>query len=92
MAPADLVRTDHHLTNRVGEIYDLTHNPARRWYYAPEMTSEEVLLIKGWDSLHDGRARFTPHTAFPLPNQEGAPAREGIEERTIVVIDQDLQD
>lgn len=87
VAPTDLVATDQHFPDRIGEIYHLTHNPAQRWYYASEMTPDEVLLIKGWDSLEDGRARFTPHTAFALPDQDGAPARESIEIRTIVVIE-----
>ncbi len=52
------------------------------------MTRDEVLLIKSWDSLDDGRARFTPHAAFNLPEtREDAPARESIEVRTFVVID-----
>lgn len=84
--PADLVATEQVFPDRVGEIYLLTHNPGHRWYWAPEMTPDEVFLIKGWDSLDDGRARFTPHAAFPLPDQDGAPARESIEIRTIVVI------
>ncbi len=52
------------------------------------MTANEVLLIKGWDSLDDGRARFTPHGAFHAPEtRENAPARESIEVRTLVVIE-----
>ncbi|MEM9046068.1 MAG: CmcJ/NvfI family oxidoreductase [Pseudomonadota bacterium] len=84
---SDLVATDQIFPNRVGEIYHVTHNPTQKWYFAPEMTPDEVLLIKGWDSVEDGRAQFTPHTAFPLPEQDRAPARESIEVRTIVVID-----
>ncbi|MEO0426748.1 MAG: CmcJ/NvfI family oxidoreductase [Pseudomonadota bacterium] len=83
----DLVATDQVFPDRVGEIYHLTHNPAQRWYWAPEMTRDEVLLIKGWDSLDDGRAQFTPHTAFEIPGQDPvAPARESIEVRTYAVI------
>src|SRR3546814_1160487 len=37
------------------------HDALPIWYYAPAMARDEVLLIKGWDSLDDGRARFTPH-------------------------------
>jgi len=51
------------------------------------MTRDEVLLIKGWDSLDDGRAKFTPHSAFELPDTgQGAPPRESIEVRTLVII------
>ncbi len=73
--------------DRVGEIYLLTHSPRQRWYDAPEMTTDEVLLIKGWDSVKDGGAQSTLHTAFPPPDQTDAtPARESIEGRAFVVI------
>jgi hypothetical protein len=86
--PEDLIATDQVFPDRVGEIYHLAHHPAQRWYYAPRMTPDEVLLIKGWDSLDDGRARFTPHGAFDLPNTPAdAPPRESIEVRTLVVIE-----
>jgi hypothetical protein len=87
VAPEDLVATDQVFPDRVGEIYHLAYDPAQRWYYAPEMTPDEVLLIKGYDSLTD-RARFTPHGAFDLPDTpESAPPRESIEVRTLVVIE-----
>ncbi len=86
--PADLIATDQVFPGRVGEIYHLVHNPDQRWYWAPRMTPDEVLLIKGWDSLDDGRARFTPHGAFDLPGTpERAAPRESIEVRTLVVIE-----
>jgi hypothetical protein len=86
VAPEDLVATDQVFPDRIGEIYHLAYDPAQRWYYAPAMTPDEVLLIKGWDSFAD-RARFTPHGAFELPDTEGAPPRESIEVRTLVVIE-----
>jgi hypothetical protein len=86
--PEDLIATDQVFPNRVGEIYHLAYNPSQRWYYAPAMTPDEVILIKGWDSLNDGRARFTPHSAFDLPDTPAdAPARESLEVRTLVVIE-----
>lgn len=88
IAPADMIATDQVFPDRVGEIYHLSHNKDQRWYYVPEMTRDEALLIKGWDSLEDGRAQFTPHSAFPLPSQtDDTPARESIEVRTFVVIE-----
>ena len=82
----DLLATEQIFPDRVGEIYHLVFNPAQRWFYAPRMTTDEVLLIKGWDSLADGSARFTPHTAFELPDTPPtAPARESIETRTLVI-------
>ncbi len=85
--PRDLIATDQVFPDRIGEIYHLAYNPSQRWYYAPGMNRDEVLLIKGWDSQTDGCARFTPHGAFDLPaTPEGAPPRESIEVRTMAVI------
>ena len=86
--PEELIATDQIFPDRVGEIYNLAHAASQRWYYASEMRADEVLLIKGWDSLDDGRARFTPHSAFNAPETPAnAPARESIEVRTLVVIE-----
>lgn len=85
--PRHLVATDQLFPGRTGEIYHLAYDPGQRWYYVPRMEVDEVLLIKGWDSLDDGRARFTPHGAFALPQTPpGAPPRESIEVRTFVVL------
>lgn len=85
--PDELIATDQIFPDRVGEIYNVAHAWTQRWYYASEMERDEILLIKGWDSIADGRAQFTPHGAFALPDTENAPARESIEVRTIVVIE-----
>ena len=88
VAADELIATDQIFPDRVGEIYNVAHGKTQRWYYAPEMTPDEVLLIKGWDSLDDGRARFTPHGAFdPADIRADAPPRESIEIRTLVVLD-----
>jgi hypothetical protein len=84
----NLVATDQMFPGRVGEIYNVSYDPSQRWYYAPHMTRDEALLIKGWDSKAGGKGCFTPHGAFPLPKMRAdAPARESIEVRTFVVID-----
>ncbi len=86
--PGDLIATDQVFPDRVGKIYHLTYAPSQRWHYAPRMTPDEVLLIKGWDSRADGRARFTPHSAFEPPNTDNkASPRESIETRTLVIVD-----
>ena len=86
--PDQLVATDQVFPDRVGEIYQLAHAPDQRWYWAPRMERDEVILIKGWDSLDDGRARFTPHGAFQLEGQDpNAPPRESIEVRTYLVFE-----
>ncbi|MBL4721503.1 MAG: methyltransferase [Alphaproteobacteria bacterium] len=83
----ELIATDQIFPDRVGEIYNVAHADTQRWYYAPEMERDEVFLIKGWDSIDDGRAKFTPHGAFALQNSQDAPPRESIEVRTLVVIE-----
>jgi len=83
---ADLIATDQRFPDRTGEIYQLAYGEGHDWYYAPLMETGEVLLIKGWDSEH-GLARYTPHGAFQLPDQDpSAPPRESIETRTFLVI------
>lgn len=81
----DLVATDLIYPDRQGEIYYVRFNPAHRWFYAPGMRTDEVMLIKCFDSAEDGRARFVPHSAFIDPNTPaGAAPRESIELRTLV--------
>jgi len=80
IAQADLVPTD-----LKHEVYMIRFNPRHRWFYFPRMETSEVLLIKGFDSMEDGRARFTPHAAFEDPAAPSfAPARESIEARALV--------
>ena len=83
--PEHLVATDLIYPNRVGETYSVTFDPGHRWFYVPDMNVEDVLLLKCYDSETDGRARFTPHTAFTDPNTPpDAVPRESIELRTLV--------
>ena len=85
VAAENLVATDLIYSDRVGEIYEVTHSPEQRWVSFPRMTPDEVLLIKGYDSLADGTARFTPHTAFDDPTTPAnAAPRESIESRMLV--------
>jgi hypothetical protein len=81
----DLVATDLIYPDRTGEIYYVKFNPEHKWFYAPAMRNDEVMLIKCYDSVEDGRARFVPHSAFVDPTTPaGAPPRESIELRTLV--------
>ena len=85
VAPEDLVSVTRQAKDRIGEIQLPTYNPAHRWYYFPEMRSDEVLLFKTYDSATDGRARFTIHTSFEDPVAAvDAPPRESIETRCFV--------
>jgi hypothetical protein len=48
------------------------------------MRRDEALVFKVYDSEKDGRARFTPHTSFEVPDAPpGAPPRQSIEARAL---------
>jgi hypothetical protein len=85
VAAGDLVAADLVYRDRIGETYAVTYNADHRWFYLSEMTTEEALLVKCFDSETDGRARFAPHSAFvdPTTPPDSAP-RESIELRTLV--------
>jgi hypothetical protein len=88
MAAQDFVANDLIYPDRVGETYAVTFNPRHRWFYFPRMQTDEAILIKCYDSLEDGRARFTAHTAFRDPTTPAdAPPRESIEVRTLAFFD-----
>jgi hypothetical protein len=49
------------------------------------MQKNEALLLKCYDSMEDGRARFSAHSAFDDPTSPpNAAPRESIEARTLV--------
>lgn len=88
LGPDDLIAAERRHEDRIGEIYHVAHRATQRWYYFPEMTREEVLIFKCFDSLCDGRARFTAHGSFEDPNSPpNAPPRESIEIRTFAFFD-----
>ena len=69
---------------RTGEIYVMRYSPSHRWYYFPNMTPQQALLLKTYDSETDGRARFMGHSAFEDPTTPpNALRRESIELRTM---------
>jgi len=81
----DFVATDLKYRDRTGEVYSVAFNPGHRWFYFPHMQRNEALLLKCYDSVEDGRARFTAHTAFEDPNSPSdAAPRESIEVRTLL--------
>ncbi len=85
VAPDDFVPSDLIYRDRVGEVYQVRHNPEHRWFYVPALQEDEALLLKCYDSATDGRARFAPHTAFEDPGTpSSAPPRESIELRAFV--------
>lgn len=89
---SDLVTTEivnQRQNGRVGHIYSVVNAPGQRWFYFNEMVKSDAIMIKGYDSEKDGRARFTPHSAFADPNTpENAPPRRSIEVRTFARVRQ----
>ncbi len=83
LSPEDLVVSERRAPNRVGQTYAVTHNPAHRWLWFPRQRRDEAIVFKVYDSLKDGRARWTAHTAFDDPTSPAnARPRESIEIRT----------
>lgn len=88
IAPRDLAVCDLVYADRTGEIYIGVYNADHRWYYFPRLTREEAVLIKCYDSMKDGRARFSLHSAFDDPTSpENSKPRESIETRTFAFFD-----
>jgi len=103
VAPDDLVVFEIHYEDRIGENYFAKASDAHRMYYFPQMTRDEALLIKQWDSAGpmarsggkagdgsepDSPCTFSFHTAFyPEETPDNAPDRWSIEVRSIVLYD-----
>jgi hypothetical protein len=84
LSPEDLVISERRYPNRVGQTYAISYNPKHRWFWFPRMRRDEALVFKVYDSLKDGRARWTAHTAFDDPTSPpNARPRESIEIRTL---------
>ena len=101
--PRDLVTFEIHYHDRVGENYFAQHHSRHQFYYYPEMTRDEVLLLKQWDSAGalaqskgqrsdssqaHGPCTFSFHSAFDdAQTPAAAPDRWSIEVRCAVLYD-----
>jgi len=64
------------------------HGASHRWYYFSNMTRDEVLIFKGYDSDRQ-RASGVPHVAFDDPTcPPDAPPRESIDDRVVTFFDE----
>ena len=80
----DFVTMGLRYRERDGEIYVMRHSPRHDWVYFPQMTQDQVIFLKTYESETDGRARFVGHSAFLDPTtRPDAPFRESVEIRTI---------
>jgi|TARA_B110000196_G_scaffold11592_2_gene9527 hypothetical protein len=74
--------------NRIGQTRHASYDANNLWYYFPKMKTSEVVLIKNYDTLRDGTARYSMHTAFDDPTSlSNAEPRESIETRALVFFD-----
>jgi hypothetical protein len=84
----DLLVAERRYQDRLGGVLHLTYNPDQRWYYFPKMTRDEVVLLKCFDSLDDGTAKWTCHGSFQPPHiPPNAQPRQSIEIRTLYFYD-----
>jgi len=81
VSPESLVAAERRGKGRIGEVYVVRYDPHQCWIYFPQMTPDEVLLIKTFDSREDGRARWCVHTAVEETGDTGNPPRESMETR-----------
>jgi hypothetical protein len=83
LSPRNLVVSERRAQNRIGQTYAITYDPGHRWFWFPRQRRDEAIVFKVYDSLADGRARWTAHTAFDDPTSPAqARPRESIEIRT----------
>lgn len=62
-------------------------NPRHRWYYFPDMTPDEVVIFKTYDS-DLSRPRAVAHTAFTAPDcPPDAVPRQSLEARVLALFD-----
>lgn len=101
--PEDLVVFEIHYQDRIGENYFSKYADKHKFYFYPEMTRDEAMLIKQWDSNGalaqssgekadsselNQACTFSFHSAFSdLSVPDDAPDRWSIEVRCVVIYD-----
>jgi hypothetical protein len=89
LGPYDRVSIDCHEerdpeTVHLYELSSYRYSASHRWCYYPDMTRDEILVFRGFDS-EPGREEGVPHVAFDDPAcPVDAPARENIDARFLV--------
>ena len=99
--PEHLVVFEIHYHDRIGENYFAKHSDGHQWYFYPELTRDEALLIKQWDSAGElARSKganpdvaapdlpctFSFHSAFKdMTTRPDAPDRWSIEVRCVAL-------
>ena len=74
--------------DRTAYVYHITYDPRHAWYYFPDMTPNEALMFKVFDSDQTAPVRYTAHSAFDDPNSlPDARPRESVETRALAFFD-----
>lgn len=94
VAPEDVVLADsldQKDPPRVGYSYRLVHRPGQCWHYFPEMTADEVLVNKQYDTLEDASHRrgvFHGAVTDPAAGPD-APPRLTVEMRLLALFEKE---
>jgi hypothetical protein len=68
-----------------GQTMTFSHNPAQKWFYLDRHGTDEVTVLKIWDSRGDV-AQCCPHAAFRHPETpKGCDPRESLEVRCLLI-------
>ena len=88
VAPESLSAVELVYPTRRGEIHYLSYDASQRWFYAPDMETDEVWLIKNFDSAAPTTVSSAPHSAFQDPTvHDHVLPRESIEVRAFALFD-----
>lgn len=85
---SDLLAAARVYPDRTDETWVCRPNPNHRWYFKYAQQPDELLMFKCFDSVNDGRAKRSPHSAFSDPAHDDEPPRESVECRTLVFYDE----
>ena len=87
LIPADAIFDAPGVPEWSFEGYLVSHNPGHRWCYFSNMTPDEVLLFRSYDSVAQP-LQCVPHVAFNDPDcPPDAPPRQSIEVRGYAFFD-----
>lgn len=88
LSPENFILVTRRYEHRTAYVYHISYDPRHTWYYFPDMTPDEALMFKVFDSDASAPARYTAHSAFDDPNTAAdARPRESIEARALVFFD-----
>ncbi|RYP04561.1 hypothetical protein DL764_004369 [Monosporascus ibericus] len=83
MYPCDLLKGEY---EERGQTATFTYSDQHKWYYLDRQETNEVTIIKIWDSRTDGVSTFCAHAAFNHPDAPlDVEPRESVEVRCLVI-------